>query len=514
MEIQLNKTDVFCLINKNYDAVYNLLRTQLAGEKDLCFAERRQGAGYYLWRHPDNDWLRLSACDPIEKERILSEYKSVLSRVMKKIRENETLAPLADKVFSVPDESHIWYKDDFEGLRFLLSGWGYKYPLAASGGPIVEGTEEDFKQDVRVGFTYLDALQPQMEFTIGPKASATNKRFITDDSGMAYIGKLHPDVTYAVLFLPFGKVFELTVQEGREEYVFDVTRKVFLTVSANRDGEPVSGSVCLIQYAGQEYSLPFPEGGRVTQSLVFQDDYGKATVYVEGEEKTVEVHEGPCQVSFDFHTPAPVAEPAATVYGTPVVKVVDPDGTPKEGYPVSATVEGTINAYLTDMEGRFCLPPLSSGTSFVLVDEKDKSHSKTFTVEDVNGEYVFVIPDGVPAGEKKWDCVLKLRNWTGFPIRQGAILYKQEGRPDVLAQIDTKGRTYLCYEDFRIDDTITAYFQVPGVELDPVPFSLTKEHNKYVFRVRKMNFWIVLLYILLGLLALYLVYLVVWYLLF
>ena len=31
METQLNKTDVFCLINKNYDAVYNLLKAQLAG---------------------------------------------------------------------------------------------------------------------------------------------------------------------------------------------------------------------------------------------------------------------------------------------------------------------------------------------------------------------------------------------------------------------------------------------------------------------------------------------------
>lgn len=504
----MNKTDVFCLINKNYDAVYNLLRAQLADEKELCFAERKQGAGYFLWRHPDNDWLRLSACDPEEKERLLSEYETIRSRVLAKLRENAVLASLGDKVFSVPDGSHIWYKDDLDGLRFLLSGWGYKYPLAASGGPIVEGTEEDIKQDVRVGFTYLDSLQPQMEFTIGPKASATNKQFMTDESGMAYVGKLHPGVTYAVLFLPFGKTFELTVQDGCEEYVFDVTRRAFLTVVASRDGQPVSGQVCTIEYAGQEYGNSFSESGRITQSLVLQDGFEKATVRVEGESKEVEIREGANQVSFEFFTPAD--EPVPQVYGTPTVKVVAPDGAPKEAYPVTATVEGTINAYLTDSEGRFCLPVLSPGTSFILVDEKDKSHSQTYTVDDVNGEYVFVIPDGAPVGEKKWDCILKLRNWTGFPIRQGAILYKQEGRRDVLAQIDTKGRTYLCYEDFRIDDTITAYFQVPGVELDPVPFSLSKEHSKYVFRVRKMNFWIVLLYVLLGLLALYLVYLLFW----
>ena len=511
METQLNKTDVFCLINKNYDAVYNLLKAQLAGEKELFFAERRQGAGYFLWRHPDSDWCSLSACDPEEKERILSEYETTRSRVLARLRENETLAPLADKVFSVPDESHIWYKDDFDGLCFLLSGWGYKYPLAASGGPIVEGTEEDVKQDVRVGFTYLGTLQPQMEFTIGPKASAANKKFTTDDSGMAHVGKLHPGVTYAVLFLPFGKTFPLTVLDGCDEYVFDVTRKAFLTVDATRDGEPLSGPNCVIQYAGQEYNLPFPEGGRITQSLVLQDEYRKASVNVEGEYQEVDLHEGANQVSFAFQSSVKEEPAEMPAYGTPVVKVVDPDGAPKAGYPVTVTAEGTINAYSTDEDGRFCLPVLSSGATFVVVDEKDKSHTKTYTVDDVNGEYVFVIPDGVPTGEKKWDCVLKLRNWTGFPIRQGAILYKQEGRPDILAQIDTKGRTYLCYEDFRIDDTITAYFQVPGVELDPTPFSLSKEHNKYVFRIRKMNFWIILLYILLGLLAMYLVYLLVWW---
>ena len=509
MEIQLNKTDVFCQINKNYDAVYNLLKAVLADEKDLCFAERRQGAGYFLWRHPDNDWLRLSECDPEEKDRLLAEYKSAQSRVLAKIRENAMLSSLGEKVFSVPNETYIWYKDDLDGLRFLLTGWGYKYPLAASGGPIVEGTEEDAKQDVRIGFSYLEAMQPGMDFTVGPKASVNNKQFTTDESGMAYVGKLHPGVTYAILFLPFGRSFELTVQEGRCDYIFDVTRKAFLTVFASRDGQPVCGALCTIGYAGQEYNLPFPESGRVTQSLVLQDDYGKASVYVDGDFKDIEVHEGENQVSFEFFTPVE-EPPVLPVYGMPVIKVVDSEGNPKEGYPVTATVEGTINAYTTDVDGHFCLPAVTAGASFVLVDEKDKSHSQTYTVGDVNGEYVFVIPDGVPAGDKKWDCVLKLKNWTGFPIRQGAILYKQEGRKDILAQIDTKGRTYLCYEDFRIDDTITAYFQVPGVELDPVPFSLTKEHNKYVFRVRKMNFWIVLLYILLGLLGLYLLYLLFW----
>ena len=84
----MNKTDVFCLINKNYDAVYNLLKAQLAGEKELFFAERRQGAGYFRWRHPDSDWCSLSACDPEEKERILSEYETTRSRVLARLREN------------------------------------------------------------------------------------------------------------------------------------------------------------------------------------------------------------------------------------------------------------------------------------------------------------------------------------------------------------------------------------------------------------------------------------------
>ena len=508
MDTQVNKTDVFCLVNKNYDAVFNLLKSQLGNEQSLVFAERKQGAGYFLWRHPDNDWVRLSECDPVEKEMLLAELDAVKAGVRSRISENALLEPLADKIFVVPDESFIWYKNDLDGLRFLLTAWGYKYPLASSGGPIVEGTEEETKQDVKVGFTYQEALQPQMEFTIGPKASATNRRYTTDDSGMAYVGKLHPGVSYAILFLPLDKAFTLQVREGQEDYVFDVTRTAILTVTANRDGEPVSGAVCTIEYAGRLFELPFPENGRVMQKLVLQDDYRKAGVSVEGEHKELTLEEGDNRLSFEFQTPAIV--PSAPEYGTPSVKVVAADGTPKVGYKMTATVDGTINSFATDEEGKFRLPALAAGTSFVLTDDQNKDHEQNYTVDDVNGEYVFIVPDEAPAGIKKWDCVLKLKNWTGFPIRKGAILYQQEGRRDVLAQIDTKGRTYLCYEDFRIDDTITAHFQVPGYDLDPVPFSLSKEHGKYIFRIRKINVWIVLLYILIGLLALCAIYWLFW----
>ena len=500
MEIQLNKTDVFCLVNKNYDAVYNLLKTVLSDEEELVFAERKQGAGYFLWRHPDNDWRRLSACEPAEKDMLLSQFEEIRSRVLSKMQGNAVLASLGDKVFSVPDDSYIWYKDDLDGIRFLLSGWGYKYPLATSGGPIVEGTEIDSKQDVRIGFTYCGTMQPQVEFTVGPKASAANKRFLTDDSGMAYVGKLHSGATYAVLFLPFGKTFDLEVREGCGEYIFDVTRKAFLTVVATRDGNPLSGPLCLIRHAGLEYSLPFPETGRVMQSLVLQEETETVSVSVEGENKEMLLQEGENRLSFDFYSPVEDPLPPV-VYGTPAVRVVAPDGTPKEGYPVTVTFEGTINSYSTDAEGRFYLPAVSPGTSFVLTDDRDRSNAKEYTVDDVNGEFVFVIPDESVPGERPWDCVLILKDWTGVPVRQGAILYTQEGRRDILAQLDRRGRTYLCYEDVRIDDTITAHFQIPGMELDPVPFSLTRRHSKYVFRIRKVTFWVVLLYVLLAILA-------------
>ena len=505
----MNKTDVFCLINKNYDAVYNYLKTKLTGEQDLIFAERRQGAGYFLWRHPDNDWLRLSTCDPEEKGMLYDEFEAVKARIKAKLKGDALLDTFEDKVFSVPDESFIWYKNDLDGIRFLLTGWGYKYPLAAGGGPIVEGTEEDSKQDVHVGFSYQGTMQPQMEFTIGPKASASNKHFTTDDSGMAYVGKLHADVTYAILFLAFGKSFNLNVQEGKEEYIFDVTRKALLTITATRDGNPISGAVCTIRYAGNQNEIPFPKNGTVMQTLTLDEENGKALVSVDGEYKELALEEGDNYLYFEFHSPV-AEEPAPSEFGTPFVRVVDAEGNPKSGHPMTATIEGTIYSFETDEEGRFALPSIQAGSVVFLEDGIDKSHSDSYTIDDVNGEHIFVIPNQVKEGDLKWDCVLKLRNWTGFPIRKGAILYQQEGRKDVLAQIDTKGRTYLCYEDFRIDDTITANFQIPGYELDPVPFSLSKEHNKYLFRIRKMNFWIVLLYVLVGLLVLYVLFWLFW----
>ena len=222
------------------------------------FAKFSIGNGFYVWSHPSDQWLCLADATTLEQDIVNKAIVELHKQVAAKVGEKT-----ADAIFTVPDESYIFYNNEGGATQLLFTGWGFKKPVRTSGHGEKEKVEK--RMPVDICFTYDGERILNYEF--GLQIPKQLKQLKTNGEGLYHFNNLKVGEAYTLKNLKTGREFELSVQEGQTLYEFDVTEYTSIDVSATIDGEPLADESLTVDYNGKTIPL-YTDGNGTAQIQV------------------------------------------------------------------------------------------------------------------------------------------------------------------------------------------------------------------------------------------------------
>ena len=260
MERKSSVNEVHKVVQKDLSELFKTLSKKLG--QDNPFAKINIGNGYYLWSDTRCQWNQMVAASDFERSVVQDALIQTKKDIASLIGSNT-----AEQLFTIPDDSYIYYNDDEGEVKILVTGWGFKKPVRVKGGP----DEGDLKRNtpVNISFSYDGEKQPMYEF--GVQIPTQVKKFKTDKTGQYHFNNLTQNELLLKDFVT-GKDFRLVVEEGREDYDFDVTIYTTLHVKATVDANPVIGEKVSIQYCGKNYEASTDANGSAVIQLPLHDN--------------------------------------------------------------------------------------------------------------------------------------------------------------------------------------------------------------------------------------------------
>lgn len=292
------------------------------------------GAGYWQWNLQGDGWTSFSACPEEEKNRVAQEHQKRCSD-MKTALKN---APVVDLVLTVPSEECIYYKYQGNLLIMALAAWGFKFHNSPGTRELTTSYTQVKSQDVRIGFLWGEELLPGFNFRLNqqPRQTSSDGYFRSDRP-------INVGITYPVE-IPSGKIFDLTVESGKSDYLYDLSQYFYVEVTVRLDETPVAGTDCVIRYAGESTACKTDDNGVTTLRVLYdsrvawlEDNPSECAVECEGEiqQKMPLVADQKLSFVFDF-----VSE--KLVVSEPEIVKPEPESEPKTEF---------VYVYLKDFEG-------------------------------------------------------------------------------------------------------------------------------------------------------------------
>lgn len=300
MERKASVNEVHKVVKKDLSELFKTLSQKLG--QDNPFAKISIGNGYYLWSDTRCQWHQMIATDDFEQ----SIVKDALVRTKKSIASligNNT----ADLLFTTPDDSYIYYNDEEGDVKILITGWGFKKPVRIVGTPDDGKLRKDIP--VTLSFSYDGEKQPMYEF--GVQIPTQIKKLKTDKTGRYHFNNLTQKELLLKDFVT-GKDFRLVVEEGREEYDFDVTIYTKLQFKAIVDNNPVVGETIYVQYCDKNYEVTTDSNGSAVVLLpLHENEQAIATLRDQSQAETILL--GVNNIEFIFESPAKEVSTAVEV---------------------------------------------------------------------------------------------------------------------------------------------------------------------------------------------------------
>ena len=336
--MEIKKTLIKEIYSVNEDDMSSLYvkLDKMFGEENP-FAKVNIGQGYYSWSDNRRQWKQMASASEIRKEDITEALAKVHERVASKIG-----AQSAKVLFTIPDESYIYYNDDDGDIRILLTGWGFKKPVNRHGGKDIINLK--MKNPVNISFMFDGVRLPGYEF--GIKLRNQIKRLKTDGNGIFHFDDLKPGEHFILIDIKSGMELELNVEEGKSNYEYDVTTYSEIKVAASYDGTALVAENVTIDYSGKTYDLTTDTEGRVSVHVPFHAGMNIVTK-MRDLTKTETVNESGNEIVFSFEKELPPAiEADVNVY-------VCENGESAAGREVTITYGGQTYTGMTDGSGRF-----------------------------------------------------------------------------------------------------------------------------------------------------------------
>ena len=290
MERKSSVKEVHKVVQKDLSELYKTLSKKLGQENP--FAKISIGNGYYLWSDNRCQWNQMVSANEFDKsivqDALLKTKKDIASQIGDQI---------ADLLFTIPDNSYIYY-NDYEGdVKILITGWGFRKPVRVMGGP--DDGELRKNTPVALSFSYDGEKQPMYEF--GVQIPTQIKKFKTDNTGYYHFNNLTQKELFLKDFVT-GKVFHLVVEEGRKEYDFDVTLYSKLLIKASLDNNPIVGEQITIQYYGKNYEVSTDTNGSAIVQLPLHENE-QVIANLRDQSQYATILPGVNNIDFTFETP-------------------------------------------------------------------------------------------------------------------------------------------------------------------------------------------------------------------
>lgn len=365
MNIKLRINGVVRLVDNriSMEQVHKQL-VPLSLQAKLDFPLPQVGAGYLQWSLPGNDWVSFAKADEEQKALVAVEYAD-------RLRSMHALlgaSPLKEAILTVPSEEFIYFREAAAGYEISLVAWGYKYPNLPPCKELNTWVRRVAKQAVSIGFSWADNLLPRCGFRLEGLKHETADDGLFRVDGLLPVGK-----KYAVKSRS-GCSFTLTVEQGNEKYVFDLTRYVQVDITVTEDDRPLPDCVCDVRFKDELHSVKTDASGGASLRLPLAcNQHGEllqaqpaCRVSCRSEEQEQTPAEGDvCTFHFAFHSEPvspvpPVPPPLPLVPPEPkfvVIKLLDYGGQPMPDmeFVLTTRKKGAVSLK-TDAEGVCQIP--------------------------------------------------------------------------------------------------------------------------------------------------------------
>ena len=277
----------------------------IANQYGITLADLTTGVGKYKWKVDGDGWQKITAAPAGEIDVVAHNYCTQQEKVKEALKD----CTYKDDIFTVPDESFIYYRQKPDGnYEYAVTAWGYRDPYKAPIRTVHYDITKIQQEAVNIAFVWDGKRVPNVDFWFNNVPKKTGKDGYFHIDGKLNVGSKYPVVT------PDKMEETLVVEQGKTEYIYDVTQFFSVEVGVYFDGSPVGNQQCdLMYYKGVE-QLTTDESGRASIKLPYSLDIAtampkepqpevKVTCRSEQQQQVPSSNGQPLYFEFKFETP-------------------------------------------------------------------------------------------------------------------------------------------------------------------------------------------------------------------
>lgn len=473
------------------------------GEDARFFAPMTATSTGYTWTSQESGWMPLATATGKQRDMVESELVDLRNRVQQKL----CLRPkLAGEILCLPsdDGKYVFFMEENDAIRLLIAGWGFSN---ARRKVVIPGkSKKDIKSisSARVGFTINGELQPSHRFLITTIGGAAKECF-TDAKGFYHLGEQKANTKVNLIDGDSQKPISFTIEDGKSDYVFDITRNSKIRVIVSCDETLLENAEITIGYHGISQTYTTDSLGEINITVPFFNGEIIETNTNGIDKRTL------CQYPetvIQIQIPKPKEENKSdnddilnehTFKESRDVSIrcINQEGNPRYNYPVIVEIGGYTADYLSDKDGLVRLTPQEIGTEIKVTDGFEDSNSVRRVVVDSDNTIELVVPEDVASIP---DNTLRMIGVDGRVLANRKVILRQ-GDKTLILKLDGEGTTRFKDGEFERNNEMTAQILSKDNEHDTIPFTLDDDEYDYVIQeseAAKKSWWRRLLNILLA----------------
>ena len=507
--------DVYQIINYDIQAFYKKIQELGC---DTIFAKIDIGGGFYLWSDHRNGWKPMNDASAAVQQDVRAVFLREKEDVKKKMGN-----AIAERLFTYPDDSFIYFRDDGGAIEVLLTGWGFKKPVRRIGRK--DRNDIKVEQSITVSFSVDGVPQPEYAFAI--KLPTGAKQLLTGQDGRHVIGKLKAGENRKLIDAE-GKEHLLEIIEGQTHYDFNVTpeKKIeepkkeleplklfqpYIKV-VDEDGNPLPNYPLTIDIDGRAYDVKSSSDGKVDDLRVMWHSFdadGNVTeqhlttdrmTVIDGNnsEHTETVYLHSEQEEYIFVVPKVLEEKLEPLkLFQPYIKVVDEDGNPLPNYPLTIDIDGRLYDSVSSSDGRVddlrvmwhSLDADGNVTEqhliadhITIIDGNNSEHTEIIRLEMEQEEYMFVIPK---APERI--ITIRVRDANDRPMGCERMVVSQSGVEDINLRPTPDGCINISAAELNTQEPLSVSLKGAKEVFAPIGFTLDDEEDEYLLQEQEMK---------------------------
>lgn len=189
----------------------------------------------------------------------------------------------------------------------------------------------------------------------------------------------------------------------------------------------------------------------------------------------------------------------------PFILIKKENGDVVDNYPIAVEYDENITDHVSNAEGIVALSDFEDGKSMKIIDRNNVDNVAVYSLDKEQKEYVFIIPE--KEIEEPKDIKVMFRDLKGNPVVCSSVIFRQEGKPELRAQLNADGETSFKEGIFDVNSPMSVHIigWSNSEQYPPIPFTLEEDEFEYLLQEKepktKSTWWKILLEILACLIA-------------